>query len=894
MKIKFTETAGIQRIDEPVSLGVPFPRGHATDPDQLVLKTDKGTVLPFGHTVTAVWPDHSIRWLLLDIQVSVDPHDTVCLELEKSADIKLRVDDTGACSPLKICRRQSPDRIVVESDQITATMNTTGVFQPFNQASFHGRQVCLPGKSAVVLKDCSGIVRQPVIEEAGIVHDTLLRKTICTRGWFENETRSRFLRFECRAHFFSGIPRVRFEFGICNTRAAVHPGGAWDLGDENAFYFRSLTVLLPLNEAEPGMVFYTPESANQPVREMGRSCVRIYQDSSGHENWFSSNHVNKDGHVPLQFRGYKVFHDGGVAGSGCHASPFMGAAGPGTAVGVYVTDFWQNFPKSLTAGRQELEIGLFPEGFGDLFELQPGEQKTHVFDVGFAPDMAGILSLSLSADPLVPHISRKEYRQAVPWPGPVPLKKRGQNTDIDLYDRLVAGFISQDTGYEQKNIRIDEFGWRHFGDIYADHEAVSAPSDQIFVSHYNNQYDVIKGAVIQFMRTHDPKWFTLAEHLADHVVDIDIYHTEKDKYQYNHGLFWHTDHHLPACTATHRTVSRAHQDLKPDKAVGGGPSVEHNYTTGLLYLHWLTGKPKYKKAVKDLAGYVIHQMEGPDTLSEMVFQQTRHLAARFRSLFSNPGPRIYQFDGPGRASGNALNTLLDGYLLTGDLLYLDHAQALVVQTVSPEDDLEAMDLLNAEIRWSYTIFLQALGRYLETLLSLGRVDDWSAHARESLLHYAGWMAENEYPYLEKPEILEFPTETWAAQDLRKSDVFAWAAFFSQGSEKKKKYEEKSRFFFSHAVQELSRFETRYFTRPMALVMSNGLVCMAMMTPGANMGQNGSFAGSSCHGAKFKRMRGNQRFLKQFFRNLARVSLEKEWQWVSRQCQQVLKRQGSDV
>ena len=50
-----------------------------------------------------------------------------------------------------------------------------------------------------------------------------------------------------------------------------------------------------------------------------------------------------------------------------------------------------------------------------------------------------------------------------------------------------------------------------------------------------------------------------------------------------------------------------------------------------------------------------------------------------------------------------------------------------------------------------------------------------AYARASLLHYARWMAEHEYPYLDKPEILEYPTETWAAQDMRKSEIFKYAA-----------------------------------------------------------------------------------------------------------------------
>ena len=35
----------------------------------------------------------------------------------------------------------------------------------------------------------------------------------------------------------------------------------------------------------------------------------VYQDSSGGANWQSSNHVNREGHVPTSFRGYRALVD---------------------------------------------------------------------------------------------------------------------------------------------------------------------------------------------------------------------------------------------------------------------------------------------------------------------------------------------------------------------------------------------------------------------------------------------------------------------------------------------------------------------------------------------------------------------------------------------------------
>src|SRR6185503_1589546 len=133
------------------------------------------------------------------------------------------------------------------------------------------------------------------------------------------------------------------------------------------------------------------------------------------------------------------------------------------------------------------------------------------------------------------------------------------------------------------------------------------------------------------------------------------------------------------------------------------------------------------------------------------------------------------FHGPGRGAGNSINALLDAHRLTGEPRYLDKADALIARCAHPDDDPASIDPLDAENRWSYTVFLQALGKYLEYRGDRGLVDAKFEYARAVLLKYATWMAAHEQPYLDTPEKLEYPTETWAAQDIRKAAVFEFAA-----------------------------------------------------------------------------------------------------------------------
>ncbi len=121
------------------------------------------------------------------------------------------------------------------------------------------------------------------------------------------------------------------------------------------------------------------------------------------------------------------------------------------------------------------------------------------------------------------------------------------------------------------------------------------------------------------------------------------------------------------------------------------------------------------------------------------------------------------------------------------------------------------------------MFLQALGRYLDYKAERG--DDRRActptPARRCCTTPAGWPT-HEYPYLDKPEILEYPTETWAAQDMRKSEVFDLAAQHASDDERQR-FLDKAAFFWQCATSTLSDLPGRTLTRPVVLMLGHGLL-----------------------------------------------------------------------
>lgn len=360
------------------------------------------------------------------------------------------------------------------------------------------------------------------------------------------------------------------------------------------------------------------------------------------------------------------------------------------------------------------------------------------------------------------------------------------------YEDYVQSIVEGEHNFFAKRELIDEFGWRNFGDTYADHEAVNNKGDDKLVSHYNNQYDFINVACIHFLRTGDPRWRELMVDAARHTIDIDIYHTELDRAAYNGGLFWHTDHYRDAATATHRTYSKANGT---GSNCGGGPSNEHNYTSGLLNYYYMTGDVEERAAVVELAEWVIAMDDGDRSIFSFVNSSATGKAS---STVSN------DYHKPGRGAGNSINSLLDAYSLTEDRKFWAKAEDLIYRCIHPADNIGVLGLDEPEHRWSYLVYLQVLGKYLDTKVEMQELDYSFYYARDSLLHYASWIVDNEVPYTDVLDKVEIPTETWPAHDIRKCNVLHIAARYSEKSDRER-FCGKAQFFSDRCLNDVLEF-----------------------------------------------------------------------------------------
>jgi hypothetical protein len=762
---------------------VSFPRGEVASGESWSLVDEGGKPVPAQATILDRWGDGSIRWMLVEFRADAAAN--------VAAHYSLRNDLIAIGEPLAVT--PSADGLAVNTG--TAQFIVPGSGAIALAEGRIGNQTVLTDLR-VEAEDGDGRPCRFAIRRNSITRAGPLTAVVLLEGDLVAADGTPWLESTVTLQFHARLGAVRIEVSCTNTRAASHPEGIWDLGDPGSVLIRDLSVTMRPAQRRGGAVMASLER-DQPMTSAGDSFA-VYQDSSGGANWQSANHLNRERRVPTSFRGYRGT-SGGKETIGLRATPVASLNTGDSRMTIAAPVFWEAFPKALTISQQACAVGMLPRQFSDTHELQGGERTTFSFVLAVGDDPVSDEPLAWARSPLRVSVDPDAYRRAGLW---APLAV-GSPDAQRKYEALVHGIVEGDSPFRERREIIDEYGWRHFGEIYADHEAVNRPG---LISHYNNQYDAIAGMASRFMQTGDEGWWSAMCELASHVMDTDLYRTTGDRAAYNGGYFWHTQHYVEAGTATHRSYSRL------AVSSGGGPSSEHNYTTGLLLHHLLTGCRRSRSAVLQLADWVIDMDDGRKSRFRWIDRGATGLASCTRST---------DFHGPGRGAGNSINALLDAHRLSGDARYLEKADSLVARCVHPDDDQDALQLLDAENRWSYTVFLQTLGKYLDYRADRGLIDERYGRARDVLLNYARWMSIHERPYLDHPEQLEYPTETWAAQDIRKAAVFEFAARHTRDERDRATFLERAAYFFDYSVNMLTDAATGRLVRPLVLLLAYG-------------------------------------------------------------------------
>src|SRR3990172_6803397 len=165
------EHAGITRRKEPVTIGIPLPRGAVVDPSHLGLLDASDQSVVLQTQLLAKWPDGSVKWVLLDFQADVDGHHTATYSLHSVP----RRAAVGAQARMTV--QTSPDCITVETGRAVFFINRR-TLKLFDRVVVGGTEILDGALSRIRLVDDRGREYLPRIVGTAVETEGPVRVTV--------------------------------------------------------------------------------------------------------------------------------------------------------------------------------------------------------------------------------------------------------------------------------------------------------------------------------------------------------------------------------------------------------------------------------------------------------------------------------------------------------------------------------------------------------------------------------------------------------------------------------------------------------------------------------------------------------------------------------------------
>lgn len=558
------------RADWPVTSGVPLPDGTVDDPAQCRLLDSKGAVVPAQFKVTSRWPSGDIRWLLVDFLANTRTAQEATYVLEcpvAATEAKPGVTVTPAASngatvgqPLSVLTAP----VTVDTGALALQIGAGG-FAPFAQVSVAGKPVSAgdPKTCGFEITDAQGVVyssalappEQILLEDAGPV-----RTTLCIKGRLVSATGAGFMRYVCRLSFWAGQSFVKTSFCLDN-----------DVTTADMSLFQGVQVRIPA--ALAGAQLTCGGDGKVLPLKLGE---RLLQDE---DNRFTAGET-----------------------AGKRSNGWILARGQ-QSLAVAIRDFWQLYPKGLSADDKGLTVELHPKLSADQYAGASDDDLNKLYfwcDKGRYKVRQGVrLNTEFAVDYLASRLSAAggQYTAGLFWQKPVfaacdptwycasgafgPMFPRTPGK-FDGYENTLDNAFGQ---FMQRREQIREYGFMNYGDWFGERTW----------NWGNGEYDTQWAMAANFARTGNLGMLWRAEQMERHKADVDTVH------------YWSNPSNIGAeyehCTG--HTGGYFDQSWKDMGWFNTGPHDSgHSYCQGHAYVYALTGDPRFLETADSIAQWL--------------------------------------------------------------------------------------------------------------------------------------------------------------------------------------------------------------------------------------------------------------------------------------------------
>ena len=636
LPLEITDYANIDRVDEPVTSGIPLPiEKSILNTRQLSIVDENGEKIAVQFKVVSRWngtpydTTRPIKWVLADFRANIksgqrtyyyltdrereSQNDGESLEIEDN--LKSITVDTGKAK-FVVSKEYFNlfDSVYLDNDGNGRLDNLI-----LNNDKSHG----------LMLKDRNGVAYSSTFEapEAiAIEENGSQRAVVAIRGVFKNQTgdyfasslckskdypkfcqpySNSFFYYNCRIHFYLNKSYARIFITLENNGANGRDNPEQYYAPNQSVYFDN--VLLRISSEALSYPTLFTETIQEKIYQNGQ--VSISQDwkerSAGEGSLLEKKYVNG----PF----YVINKDNLVIDSGTILSGWFSLnENSERSIGFAMRHFWQNFPKKLIADSSWVDIGLWPEGGYYPYTTTAKEAGCYLFDAGRHKTFEFALGFGMTADEVQQlHLKVEEPLMAMAPPewyagskalgmiAPSIKISHSEQTiaeSIDRYEQHAMAMVyssESEDGVTIFNIKTANppdneypdqrrfFGWMGFGDLLWSGSTPCA-------LHYDWPYAMF----LHYLRTKKRAFFNSGVEMVKHRYDIDQYHGDREA--------------LYSSSGNHKWLNYVafyESDAHADSSISSNPSrlskPTHTWNGGLILYYLLTGDIKSWEAANE-------------------------------------------------------------------------------------------------------------------------------------------------------------------------------------------------------------------------------------------------------------------------------------------------------
>jgi len=323
--------AGPAPMGAPVETSVPFAKGQLRQVSGLVILSPGNKAMPAQFQTSLLWPDRSVRWL------------TVIFEADEGPG-KYRL-QSGLTPPAAELLQETAEGVVLDTGKTFLTVPTRGdtLFgRLVPTAVKHNPDQGLPGPTDLVLTrydgklfeaSLAGESRKLIVEEKGPIRASLR------------------LEGQCRAQDGEGLFNYIIRLQAYRSRPEIWLTVTWiNATDKDSEQLRDIRLKFPYRFRPDRLVFGCDPGVYDGPWLSGWS-VDILQDDYNRYRAKTTNPLGR----PLN-----------LSTGGCNGEHFPGwlylEQGRRASLGIYLPNFWQEYPNEFYLRDGELEVSLWPAG----------------------------------------------------------------------------------------------------------------------------------------------------------------------------------------------------------------------------------------------------------------------------------------------------------------------------------------------------------------------------------------------------------------------------------------------------------------------------------------------------------------------------------------------------